>query len=606
VAQRDLARAEPAARPADLAAAEERVRALVEEVAALDAGIDALADDLAAFERSYAAATAEASAELHAAERLLRRVERLEAELARLREAASAPGRRATASPFDSAAPPARLRSGRTQPGACAASAPGAGPAASDARGAPPSDDVKVLDAGDLDLRRLRQRLARLLHPDLAQDDGERARAGALMARVNEAYAQGDRAGLELLAERLGAAAIDADVADEDRRAHLERRAAALAAARGELSRERARLAASGAGRLREEARRRAEAGGDLAREGCEAARARAADARDRALSRLDGLVAAARDLGRARAASLRAALAASALVRAPARDGRPSAAAAALARALAADARAPEPWEAALTVLAFLCEAAGVPPDALASRDALAARWEALRAGWRSAPDLGGALARLPRGVELGLRAAPTGLAAGLQLAAPDLAAGVRLALEDEPVRALARRALAVLGPRERCAACDREAYAMHLVRARGLDEIHGLACPRCGAVLRSYWRYGPADGLEALAPVALAAGALAEVEVRLGGARLAFQVTAAERARLTVRDLDARLRELLLAPHGLEPAAGAIRYRAARALLAPDAHVPATALTASVAGGAAAALVAEVRARVARRFRA
>ena len=150
-----------------------------------------------------------------------------------------------------------------------------------------------------------------------------------------------------------------------------------------------------------------------------------------------------------------------------------------------------------------------------------------------------------------------------------------------------------------------------MHLVRTRGVDDIHALACARCGALLRSFWRYGPPEGLEALAPLAVEVGALAEIRLRLAGAAIAFQLLPGERERFTVADLERRLRELLLAPHGLAPPAGALSFRAGKARLGPDRPVPvgralAAALDAGAAEGAGdeAALLAALRASIARRF--
>jgi hypothetical protein len=606
-----LARAAAPAEPPELLAEEARVRALVADVESLDAEIDAIAEELGAFERAYAAATAAAFDELRAAERLERRVRRLLAEVERLRAGNIDP----------SSDPPRPRRAGErvgergTVEGEGEGRARGRGrdrgrvlerPAAAHAA------DVTVIDPGELDLKRLHRRLARRLHPDLAREEGDRERAGALMALVNDAYARGDRAALELVAERLGAGEPAGEVEDEARRDHLARRAAALEDARAELAAERARLLSSGPGRLRAAALARAAEGRDPLAEAREAALSHAAAARARSLSSFDDLAAAARALAPVRPPGAAAPLASGGLVRAaaPTSERRPSHAARALARTLIEDAARPEPWAASLSVLAFLGEAAGIPPDALAARAALEERWDALRTGWSSAPDLGGALARLPMHLELGLRFAGDAIVAGLQLADPELAAAVRLALGAEPVRALARRALAVLGPRERCAACGCAVYAVHLLRARGLDEIHALACPRCAAPLRTFWRYGAPEGLAALAPLAVEVGALSEVEVRFARAPLAFGLLPLERARFTVGDLDRRLRELLLAPHGLEPPPGAIVYRVAGgAKLARGAALPrGRALTASLARaapGAAAALVEAVRARVARRFR-
>ena len=82
----------------------------------------------------------------------------------------------------------------------------------------------------------------------------------------------------------------------------------------------------------------------------------------------------------------------------------------------------------------------------------------------------------------------------------------------------------------------------AIHLLRTRGLDELNGLVCPRCGAVLRSYWRYGEAEGLEALAPHALRLGLVAEQAVSLAGTTVGFQMLPAELERLTADRLRRR----------------------------------------------------------------
>ncbi|MFL5301245.1 MAG: molecular chaperone DnaJ, partial [Anaeromyxobacteraceae bacterium] len=91
-------------RPADVVAAEARVRALADEVAALRAGVEAEGADVARWERLHAAVTGAALAELGAAERLVRRVARLRAEVERLAAALRAPaparvGRRRRAAP---------------------------------------------------------------------------------------------------------------------------------------------------------------------------------------------------------------------------------------------------------------------------------------------------------------------------------------------------------------------------------------------------------------------------------------------------------------------------------------------------------------------------
>jgi hypothetical protein len=617
-----IVRAAKPPRPADVVAAEARVRALAEEVAALGAAVDAFTAELAAFERAYAAVTAEAFAELSAAERLVRHIARLHEEVERLAAALRA----SSSSPAD------RERAGRrSAPGGGANVAPRvarqpASPTPLEGERAGERGGRLCPDLGELDLKGLRRRLARLLHPDLARDESSARTRGSLLAVVNDAYARRDRTALELLAERLGAADLEGEPTDDARRAHLARREAALAAARDPLLREVARLRSSATARTREAVERRRAEGGDHAAGARDAALDRAAAAREEALSAIDGLAGDARALvelrGSRRGAHAKGArrragdpILRSPHVRAaaaPLDPRRASPAARRLAAALSKDAALDVPWAAALTLFAFFAEAATHPPAALATRAALEERWDALRARWPSSPDLGRALARLPRHLEVGLRVAGESIEAGLQLASADLAAGVRLAFEHEPVRELARAALAVLGPRQRCSACGEEGYAVHFVRTRGLDDIHALACARCGAVLRSFWRYGPPEGLEALAPFAVEVGALAEVSVRLAGAAIAFQLLPGERARLTIGDLERRLRELLLSPHGIEPPTGALAFHAGRARLAPHLPVPSgRALSARLEPGLelggvadAAELLAWLRARIARRF--
>lgn len=274
------------------------------------------------------------------------------------------------------------------------------------------------------------------------------------------------------------------------------------------------------------------------------------------------------------------------------------------LARRLEELSAAEPPWEAALTLLAFLSEAAGTPPESLMSAEGLAAVWK--EAGGE-APDLARALSRLPRHLALGMRAAARELPFGIHLAAPELAAGVKLALGSQRVREVARRVLAALGPAMRCRRCRRARRALHLLRLRGPDEVHGLVCPACGEILRSYWSYGEPGGLEALAPVALETGLVAEVALRFAGAPLALELLPAERARLTGGALRQRIADLLFAPYRIDVEPGRLRILAGRRELGARERVPEARLSATLAGaGTSDAEALElVRSRVERRFR-
>jgi hypothetical protein len=590
LARRDaLARTRPAEPAGDggAAALEARLREVLEEVTALDLEIESLSAALADFSRSWERRLAAAFAERGVAERLVRRIQALEdalqEETLRVQSAEPAP-------------PPRRRAARRTRSASAARRArvswawpelpepegeAGEGlPAGTDA---PPEEPAALpeVEAREVSLKRIYRRLARLLHPDLAQDDAERARLSDLMARVNAAYARGDLTELSVMAERLGAGEPLEELTDEQRRAHLQARVANLERIAASLRRERDRLQRSDTARLRAEATARAEAGGDFVEETraelAEETRAAYADA----LLRLERLARAARELGRARKGRMRELtkrgptgakrafdpLAESDLVRRGAarlEQRRATAAARELARHLEDQARA-APWEVALTCLAFFAEAAGArPPDVLAGSDGWTAVWEALREEWPAAPELARLLARLPRHLTLGARQEGDEVLAGLQLAAEDLAAGVLIALDRPAVAVIGAAVLAELGPRETCAACGATGPARHLHRTRGLDTLHGMVCGSCGAVLRSYWRYGEVDGLEALAPHALRLGLVAETTAALAGTALGFQMLPEEADALTADKLRRRFADLYLGPYEVELAPAAIEVLA------------------------------------------
>jgi hypothetical protein len=624
--RRALARAGPAPRD-PVADAEARLAAALAEVTELDLAVEALSGALDGFGREYERRLGAPFADLDLAERLVRRIQSLEDEVARLAERyrsgdlSPSPRRRAArgarrarrAAAWRAAAPAGAEAADPT-------ATPGASPAVAAEREVPPE-----VEREEVVLKRLYRRLARVLHPDLARDDAEAARLGDLMARVNEAYAKRDRTALELMTERLGAGEPLGELSPEERIAHLERRAATLERIAASLRREKARLDGSRTARLREEALRREAEGRDYFEETRAELAEEAAAAYADALPRLTRLARAARELARARKVAMSKIvrrgptgtqrafdpLGESELVRRGAAHlerQRATGAARELARKLE-DLAASSPWEAALTVLAFFAEAGGRPPDSLGAAEGWAARWELVRAPWPDAPELPRALARLPRHLEVGVRAGRDDFQAGVQLAAPELAAGVAIALERERVAAIARGVLAALGPEDRCAACEERVVGIHLLRTRGLDELNGLVCPRCGAVLRSYWRYGEAEGLEALAPFALQLGLVAEQGLSLAGTSLGFQMLPSEHERLTADRLRRRFAELYLVPYEIDVPVERLRLATAEGALAPGARVAAAARPALVlaegTGPTAEELLELLRSRIERRFR-
>ncbi len=631
--------------------------AALAEVTALDAEVEARAAALAAFAAELQRRLGEADAEARRAAGLVRRLQALAEGLARELERLRVGGSAGRSTPAQGAR--GRETTGRHRRSAGTAQAgappegweedppgqPGDGTEAGDAAEVAADEAPEVLGAATPEaeaaaLKRLYRRLARLLHPDLAGGQAEQARLSDAMARANAALAAGDLQALELMAERLGAGEPAGEVSDEARLAHLAMRTEQLRRVAASLSRERARLAGCWTARLAAEAASRAAAGGDYFTESAEGLAEEVAAARADALARLEAVEAAARALTverrrtmerltRTRPAALRRGgfdpLAESGLVRRAAARldaARATGPARALARWLeeaAEQVEDPPParagrggpgrrWEGALTLLAFLLEAAGErPPPSVASAAGLEARWERLRAGWPGAPGLAEALAHLPPHLVVGARAGQVEVVAGLQLAEAALATGVKLALGRPAVAALAREVLAALGPEERCAPCRRQVLALHTYRTRGLDERHGLLCPRCGAVLRSSWRYGPPEGLEALAELALSVGLVAELRVQLGDTSLGFGGRPEEVEALTAAGLAASFEALYLEPYGVDLPPGSVRVASRGRLLQPRARLAGRpALSLQLEGpGAPEGLVELLRTRVERRFR-
>jgi hypothetical protein len=630
VAQRQLAPGDGEQARDPVAEAEARLAAALAEVAALDVEVEALSEALADFGRRYEQALAGAFTALGDADRLTRRLQRLEDEVGRLarrlREGEPEPvpeePRRARAGSRRShrkrrkAGPePFRWHDFDAEPeahGASEAPAP-----------AEPEPEPE-LESEAAALKRVYRRLARVLHPDLAQDREEQGRLGELMARVNAAYAKGDRTTLELMAEKVGAGEPLGELSPEERLAHLARRAATLENVAASLGRERAKLTRTDTFRLRAEALARQEAGGDwFAETSKELVEEEAAAAAD-AVARLDRLARAARELDRARRMAMgqiakrgptgtkRAfdPLQESALVRKGAallERQRATGPARELARLLEEEAAA-RPWEVALSVLALFLEESVRPPPAIETGAGFSARWDLLRAEWEGAPDLARALARLPRHLEVGVRAGETEVAAGLQLASPELAAGVRIALARPSVAEIGRAVLSVLGPPETCKECAEAVVTVHLLRTRGLDELNGLVCPRCGAIQRSYWRYGEPEGLEALAPWALKLGLVAEQGLALAGTVIGFQMLPEEHEALTAAGLRDRFAQLYLTPYEVDLDPAALSIAAGAKVLKPGAAVGEAKVALAIDAGAGTtpeALLELLRGRVARRFK-
>jgi hypothetical protein len=272
-------------------------------------------------------------------------------------------------------------------------------------------------------------------------------------------------------------------------------------------------------------------------------------------------------------------------------------------------DAVTPEPWQVALTLMAFFAEAAGRPPPGLDTSEAWAERYELLRElDMPEAPSFDQALTRLPRHLELGMRVMKKEIRFGLQLREAELLAAVPLALQRADVAERGRSVLAVIGPQEQCKRCGEEVLLQHLLRTRGLDELNGMLCPLCAHVQKSYWLYSRSEGQEALLPHALRLGTIVEQGLRLAGTTLGFQLLPEERETLTVAQLHQRFVDLYLQPYGVELEPAHVRLVQGGKELDAETLVGRGAITlklAPEAGTSEKEVLALLRSRIERRFR-
>ncbi|WP_257462516.1 coiled-coil domain-containing protein [Archangium lipolyticum] len=579
-----LLRVAPPPEESPLRRAELRLQELLAEIDSLDTELDSLGLELERFARAYEDTLSVSFDEVSRSERLLRRLRNLQDAASALTRLLEQPALPPSAPPEQSSrtapAPASERRSPSTQDDsrkrASLEDDEDEDPLEDEE---PPEDDepseedvLAEREDEAVVLKRLHRRLARLLHPDLAQSDEERTRLDSLMARVNVAYEAGDRTTLELIAAKVGAGDTAADsLTDEERLAHLERRIRILSTAAHSLRQQRESLRSTATARLYEEARRREAEGRDYLAETRaemeEEVHGLAQDARAR-MRQLERAARTLTSLRNKRMSTLaenvkgRKLRAFDPVQESPlVRQGvlrlerqRATPAARELARRLE-DAVTQEPWQVALTLMAFFAEAAGRPPPGLDTSEAWAERYELLRElDMPDAPTYDQALTRLPRHLELGMRVMKKEIRFGLQLREAELLAAVPLALQRADVAELGRSVLAVIGPQEQCKRCGEEVLLQHLLRTRGLDELNGMLCPLCAHVQKSYWLYSRSEGQEALLPHALRLGTVVEQGLRLAGTTIGFQLLPEEREALTVDQLRQRFVDLYLQPYGVE----------------------------------------------------
>ncbi|MDQ3263534.1 MAG: molecular chaperone DnaJ [Myxococcota bacterium] len=597
--------------------AEQRLRAALEEVTALDTELEALSETLARFGLAHDSALEDAYRSLEEAERVPRRVQRLQEELRRLVEALRNP-------------PPAPVRRVRRKKVTSARRTRSAVDEEVVGQEEETADTDQVIADSREDqaklLKRLLRRLARVLHPDLGRDEDERCRLHQLMSQVNAAYERGDRTELELIAEKVGAGEALENLTAEEKLAHLDRRQRALAEAARTLRRQLETMRGTASHRLFQEHEKRraqgreffAETRGELVEEEAAAladgwhrltSLHRAASALSAEWGQTMNKLSETRDKkGRALRAFdpvLESPLVRRGLERLEER--RASVEARTLARELE-ERSVDAPWQVALTLFAYFAERALRPPDGLKSQQAWKDRYQTLRARFPDAPDYEHALSRLPAHLELGMRTQGGQVHAGVQLRDASLAAGVSIALEGSSVGELAREVFLQLGAVEQCKSCQEQVGLLHLLRTRGLDELNAMVCPRCAKVQKRYWLYSRNDGIEALLPDAQKLGLVVEQVVRFGGASLGFQMLPSEKQQLTVRELIDRLWECYLTPYQVEIPPGTLELFVGARRLRADARISQRVVGAKLspkAGLSSTAAVELLRSRIERRFR-
>lgn len=164
----------------ELARKREQLDALEKQLVERELELETMRGELLAFEKKYQAATLERYAQLDALRAVLAE---LHARRATDDDGAARAAAAASRAKAEKTAAAARAQHPRPQPARPAAGArrPGGDPKPSPAPAGFSPTEV---------LKRLYRDVAKSIHPDLADDDGERAHRHAFMIRANEAYEQ--------------------------------------------------------------------------------------------------------------------------------------------------------------------------------------------------------------------------------------------------------------------------------------------------------------------------------------------------------------------------------------------------------------------------------
>ena len=196
------------------------------------------------------------------------------------------------------------------------------------------------------------------------------------------------------------------------------------------------------------------------------------------------------------------------------------------------------------LILLAYVAELSPLPLKGLESFADLKLRFESLAEADSPRLSVERALVEADDRVEYGVRQATERMAfTGLRLLSTTTSEALPIALSRLRVRRELKRVLAVLGEHQTCTSCHTVGFTVPVFHTRGLDNMRANLCPSCGHPAQRYWMPKGKDVQAVLNPAYLDLEIITEWTCRLHRATVATQLLPLEVERLTVKDLKQRL---------------------------------------------------------------
>ncbi|MCC6807268.1 MAG: hypothetical protein IT381_07580 [Deltaproteobacteria bacterium] len=409
--------------------------------------------------------------------------------------------------------------------------------------------------------------LARRYHPDLARQEDERVRFGAMMTKINELYRQGDLERLELLATQAKGGEIDEpNVPIEQQIVTLEARLRWFTTVHENMIDERRTLEASKTCQLLRDVEQAEALGRDLVAE-------LKAELQERALVAEGDVRVAVRTL-ESEVNAFNRKTAGGAIVkpldRGVGKRFDPYADKALVRFALEElekvhfDGEATQCAEWVLQIaeshppllrallFAYVADLSQFPLPGLERYDDIKLRFDLLedercKLGEVKASErwtFERALVEGDQVIEFGPKQASEKVVRmGLKLRNDAMRHGMLLALRRHAIRREFKRVLSVLGEKKACAECQTDVYTVPLYRLRGLDALRALVCPHCATTLHTYWM-PRGDDVQAVLNVAfIDFEIIHEWSFGIGKATVATQLTTKEQDDMTVGELKKRL---------------------------------------------------------------